>query len=218
LLSWSHDRTLRSWDTARGLALNTFTGHADRVTTAAVSPDGSWVVSGSRDRNLKLWDLQSAQITASVTLPAEVRCCFFLLDGQSVVAVDGLGRLGCYSVPELAEQGQLITRLPVQCGDLASSGNQIALGCDDGRVHFVSVAGLDQSPLVITPLKTSRRTATVLDRLFGRSRVTAAYSCTCPACGHSFELPATSPGQPAPCPHCRRSLRLSALTRVAAEK
>ena len=76
---------------------------------------------------------------------------------------------------------------------------------------------MDDNPLLVTPLQTKRQTRTVLDRLFGRSRMTAAYSCTCPACGRTFDLEKPVPGEPASCPQCRRSLRLNTLTRVAAD-
>lgn len=218
VVSWSHDRTLRAWDLARGQELHVFNGHADRVTAAAVSPDGRWVASGARDGSLRLWDLQTAQSVHSVTLSGEPRACFFLLDGESLVTIDLHGCLECYSVPRLEQQDQLLTRLKVQSGQLAPSGSLIALGCDDGRVRLVAVQGVEKNPLLVTPVQTNRRTATMLDRIFGRTRVTAAYSCTCPACGQSFDLSRSSPGQPAPCPHCSRELRLSSLTRVAVER
>ena len=217
LLSWSHDRTLRSWDLEHGQPMHIFAGHTDRVTAGAVSPDGCWAASGSRDRMVKLWDLTTGQEVNSVAVGSEVRGCFFLLDGQSLVIVDASGRLTWHTLPGLEEQAELITRLPVQCADLSPSGGQIVLGCDDGRPRFVAVAGFEHHPLVVTPIQTRRRTRTVLDRLLGRSRITSDYSCTCPACGRSFHLQGTRPGQPAPCPHCRRSLRLSTLTRVVSE-
>lgn len=68
LVSGSLDRTLKSWDltligrngqngAARGsLCKSTFSGHKDFVLSVAVSPDGKWVVSGSKDRGVQFWD------------------------------------------------------------------------------------------------------------------------------------------------------------------
>lgn len=38
-----------------------FTGHKDYVLSVAVSPDGAWVVSGSKDRGVQFWNPKDAQ-------------------------------------------------------------------------------------------------------------------------------------------------------------
>jgi hypothetical protein len=167
---------------------------------------------------LKLWDLQAKGGAGSVTLSGEVRGCFFLRDAESLVAVDASGRLTLHTLPDLTEQAELVTRLAVQCAELSPSGGQIALGCGDGRVHLVAVEGFDHSPLVVNAIQTSRRTATVLQRLFGRSRLTQAYQCTCPVCRQSFELPGYDPSRAEPCPNCQRRLRIGSVTALAAAR
>ncbi|KZP01924.1 WD40 repeat-like protein [Athelia psychrophila] len=37
-----------------------FTGHTDYVLSVAVSHDGQWVASGSKDRGVRLWDSRTA--------------------------------------------------------------------------------------------------------------------------------------------------------------
>lgn len=217
LISWSHDRTLRSWDMASARPIHVFKGHRDRVTAASLSPDGGWVVSGSRDCAVKVWDLQTGEQAATTSVGGEVRACFFLLDGQSFVVVDAHGRVTWHTLPTLEEQAEVLTQVPIQCGDLAPSGSQIVLGGTKGRLHFVRVQGFEEQPLIVTPIESRKRTRTMLDRLFGRSRLVAVYSCTCPACRQSFDLEANRLGEPAPCPHCRRNLRMSNRMRVAAE-
>ncbi|CAG8449097.1 6172_t:CDS:10 [Ambispora leptoticha] len=71
LVSGSLDKTLRLWDMSHpgrnGGASNskshklTFNGHKDFVLSVAVSPDGRWVVSGSKDRGVQFWDPNTAQ-------------------------------------------------------------------------------------------------------------------------------------------------------------
>jgi hypothetical protein len=51
------DRSLRLWETSGGQCLRTFEGHADAVTSVALSADGRCALSGSADRNLKVWYL-----------------------------------------------------------------------------------------------------------------------------------------------------------------
>jgi WD40 repeat protein len=142
-------------------------------------------------------------------LEAEIRGCFFLLDAASLVTAEATGRLRLFSVPDLKEQTSLDMGLPILCGDLAPSGAQLALGGADGKIHFVAVDGFDRAPLVVTATRTSRRTATPLQRLLGKSRMVPAYSCTCPACRQSFELLGKNFTSQTLCPRCRRQLRIS---------
>jgi WD40 repeat protein len=216
ILSWSHDGTVRLWDLARGQVARTLSGHTDRVTAGAVSPDGQWVATGARDRVLTLWQLAAGRPERSVTLGGEVRACFFLPDGLSLVSIDEHGRLVLHAVPGLQQRQELPTRRKVQCADLAPDGRAIALGCEDGGVACIAVDGLDASALLVTPTETTRETQSGWQKLFGGRRVTQAYACTCPICRHAFELPPGALGQPASCPGCRRALRLSPVARPAA--
>jgi WD40 repeat protein len=216
LVSWSYDATVRIWEVARARLLAEMRGHGDRVTAGGVCPDGRWLATGARDRQLKLWDLAGGRPPGSLPLQAEPRACLFLLDGESLVTVEGNGRLTLVTVPDLEVRSEVSTRLAVQCAELSPAGDLIALGCTDGAVCLVAVDGFDDSPLVVTPTQTSRTTANLFQRLLGTSRVTHAFRCTCPACRQTFELPGSAPGQSA-CPYCHRPLRFAHVTQAANE-
>lgn len=71
LVSGSLDKTIKLWElqSARGLSgshkggvcVKTFTGHKDFVLSVALTPDGQWVLSGSKDRGVQFWDPRTAQ-------------------------------------------------------------------------------------------------------------------------------------------------------------
>jgi len=214
LLSWSYDGSVRTWETTHGRQTGQLAGHEHRVTAGAISPDGRLAASAARDGALRLWEMETLRELACAGVSHEVRSLFFLLDGESLVSVQANGRIAIHSVPQLAEQGDLNVRLPLQCGALAPSGAQIALGCEDGKVRFLAVDGLEDSAFFITPTRTSQRTTTVLGRLFGRSKVEHAFACICPACRKSFQVPECAAKQRRCCPHCKRPVRLSNAARV----
>ncbi|KKF92602.1 Transcriptional repressor rco-1 [Ceratocystis platani] len=67
LVSGSLDKTIKMWElnTPRGASnpgpkggrcIKTFEGHRDFVLSVAFTPDGQWVMSGSKDRGVQFWD------------------------------------------------------------------------------------------------------------------------------------------------------------------
>ncbi|KAH0556971.1 hypothetical protein GP486_005242, partial [Trichoglossum hirsutum] len=71
LVSGSLDKTIKMWELQppRGMlpgagprggkCVRTFEGHKDFVLSVALTPDGRWVLSGSKDRGVQFWDPQS---------------------------------------------------------------------------------------------------------------------------------------------------------------
>ncbi|KAI8376477.1 WD40-repeat-containing domain protein [Radiomyces spectabilis] len=72
LISGSLDKTLRMWalgthdrayagDRGKNACKQVFTGHKDFVLSVATTPDGNWIVSGSKDRGVQFWDPRTGQ-------------------------------------------------------------------------------------------------------------------------------------------------------------
>jgi WD40 repeat protein len=55
-LSASWDKTLRLWELATGVTTRRFVGHSNDVLSVSFSADNRQIVSGSRDRTIKLWN------------------------------------------------------------------------------------------------------------------------------------------------------------------
>ncbi|KAI1281261.1 WD40-repeat-containing domain protein [Xylaria sp. FL0933] len=68
LVSGSLDKTIKMWELSSGgrpmgnnapkggRCIKTFEGHRDFVLSVALTPDASWVMSGSKDRGVQFWD------------------------------------------------------------------------------------------------------------------------------------------------------------------
>lgn len=55
-LSASWDKTLRLWELSTGMTTRRFVGHENDVLSVSFSADNRQIVSGSRDRTIKLWN------------------------------------------------------------------------------------------------------------------------------------------------------------------
>ena len=217
VLSWSHDKSVFYWDIPQLRPKRELVGHNDRVLAGSLSADGQWAATGGRDGVLKLWDLNSGMEAGSVNLRGEVRGCPFLLDGASLLAVDHQGRLTLHALPSLAPQGELISRAAVNCCAMSPTGNQVALACGDGKIHLVAIDGFDQTPLLVGATRTTKRVASTLQKLFGRSNLLFSYQCVCPVCRHVSNLGEKAPAKALKCPACKRSLQYSGVLRVLSE-
>jgi len=64
------------------------TGHKGWVYSVAVSPDGSWAASGSEDKTIKIWDLETGQCRATLQGHTDpVRSVAIAPDGKHVFSV-----------------------------------------------------------------------------------------------------------------------------------
>lgn len=211
LLSWSHDFTLRLWDADSASQIAVLDSHTDRVTTACLSGDGQWAVSGSRDGVLKLWDLRRYAEVRSVQSKEEVRGCWFLGDGTSVLTVHADGWMGVWSATDLEIQAELANSIRPSCGDLSPNGTEIVLGDDKGQLLFVTLDGAEQVPLPVTALPSFKPKSGVISRFLAKRKGEQAYRYTCPACGQGAEL-ASLPCEAITCGSCHRLLRVNTET------
>ena len=215
LVSWSYDGTLRRWETARACQLACWTAHPDRVTAGDVSPDGRWFASGSRDGSVALWDRATNQEVARQTAgPHEIRGCFFSPDAELLFAVPAQGEILTYRVPELASHTGQETGLAVQCASLLPTGEQLALGTDEGRLEFITLDAMADRPICVTAVETHEDRPGFLARLLGRQQFQRVFRCTCPICARLFELKSTD-RRTAVCPACKRQLHVNQFTLFA---
>jgi WD40 repeat protein len=86
----------------------TLEGHEEGIWACAITPDGSRVISTSRDRTLRVWDLQSGEALAVLRgHDAEVRGCAVMPDGRRVVSASADETLKIWDL----ETGQVLATL-----------------------------------------------------------------------------------------------------------
>ena len=85
VVSGSDDRTIKVWDTGRGLCLKTMAGHTGAVTCMQQLPDQK-LVSGSWDKTIKVWDLRSGECLKTLSTGDDELGYMCLLPNGHVVA------------------------------------------------------------------------------------------------------------------------------------
>ena len=65
----------------------TLTGHTSTVNCCAVFGEGRWAISGSNDRTLKVWDLETNTVIATLTGHTRgVNCCAVFAEGRRAIS------------------------------------------------------------------------------------------------------------------------------------
>ncbi|GAA4418946.1 hypothetical protein GCM10023187_52870 [Nibrella viscosa] len=82
-----YESSFKVLDAKTGTLLKTFTGHSDEVRSAAFSPDGKTLLSGSDDRTLKLWNADTGTLLKTFTgHSGSVSSVAFSPDGKKLLS------------------------------------------------------------------------------------------------------------------------------------
>ena len=138
----SHDETIKLWDVSTGRVTRVFSGHRDWVRTAAISPDGKYVVSGSDDKTIKLWDVSSGRkVRTFQGHGSRISAVAFSPDGKHVVSGSDDNILKLWDV----SSGRDIKTIRGHTDDINSvafspDGKYIVSGDDNGTLKFWDIA------------------------------------------------------------------------------
>ncbi len=122
---------LRGWEhrhlCTRFNSKQTFLGHADGVTSVAISPDGNRIVSGSYDRTLKVWAADRGREILTLKGHADaISSVAFLADGRRIVSGSFDGTVKVWD----AVTGQEVAMLKGHTGSFP----RVAVSADGKRI------------------------------------------------------------------------------------
>src|SRR5262249_20919423 len=129
-------KTLKVWDLES--ELRTLRGHADGVNAVALTADGKRAVSASRDRTLKVWDLESGRELRTLQGHADgVNAVALTPDGKRAVSASADRTAAVWDI----ETGELIASFGADSAvgtcAVASDGLTFVAADRQGCVHFL---------------------------------------------------------------------------------
>jgi eukaryotic-like serine/threonine-protein kinase len=147
----SKDRAARFWDTETGAAIGDPLWHEDSVWTAAISPDGATLATGSAHPDtgageVRIWDVATRQAIGAPLIQHEaIVTVAFGRDSQTLLVLDDAGKAqlwdvkNCQSIgPPLSHASHVVTAL------FSPDGKLVLTGARDGAARLWQVP--DRAP------------------------------------------------------------------------
>ncbi|MBZ0303562.1 MAG: protein kinase [Anaerolineae bacterium] len=100
------DFGIQLYDTADGQTQMTLKGHQDEVTSLAFSPTRPWLASGSLDRTVMIWNIETGEMLGTLSQPDSVFTLAFRPDGQQLAVGDNTGAITLWNLQDPSVLGQ----------------------------------------------------------------------------------------------------------------
>ena len=109
------DKTIRCWNSDTGVQIgHPWTGHTSWINSLSLSPDGSILVSASRDKTVRFWDATGHPTGRHLQHDKGVRNVRFSPSGESVVSAGWDGNLYLWRLPWLNSVKNRVTTLMIR--------------------------------------------------------------------------------------------------------
>ena len=123
----------------------TLIGHTAQVATVSLTPDGRRALSGSHDKTLKVWDLETGRERRTLAGHADwVNAVSVTSDGRRALSGSGDNTLKVWDLETGREMASFIKDAEILAVALGPDGKTLVAGDDSGRVHFLRLEGFDQ--------------------------------------------------------------------------
>jgi eukaryotic-like serine/threonine-protein kinase len=129
------------WDAMTGRLIWLTRGHRGAITAAAVSPDGTRLLTGG-DETARLWDMATGKpVGRTMQHPGGVTVVSFSPDGQAIMTGSPARTVRLWDATTGLPLGKPLPQPgSVDCGAFSPDGKSFVVGCDSGSVRVWDVA------------------------------------------------------------------------------
>lgn len=144
LASASLDGTVKLWDILNSRELKSFNAHGGGVTSIDIARDGR-IVTGGKDRLVKLWDASGNHVRDFPAMPEAVLEVAFTHDGSGVIAGDWSGETRMWKTDSPEETRVFASNPPTLQQRLAAAEQQAAQTASAATEAGAALAAAEQT-------------------------------------------------------------------------
>jgi len=124
--------------------LFTLTGHGDSVNALAVTPDSNRLISGSSDKTIKVWSLETAKELFTLIGHTDwVNDVAVTPNGKCVISASSDHTLKVWDLKTRKIIASFTGESSINCCAVAPDGVTIVAGEESGRLHFLRLEGME---------------------------------------------------------------------------
>lgn len=138
-------KTLQLWEVETGKAVRRFEGHSEPVYSVNFSRDGKYLITGSKDKTARLWEVASGQERLRMSHPESVYVAEASPDGRYLVTASADRKSRLWDV----ETGKELRVLDGHSGPITS-----VVFSDDGK--YLATASIQDSTVLLFEVATSK--------------------------------------------------------------
>lgn len=122
----------------------TLTGHGDSVNALAVTPDSNRLISGSSDKTIKVWSLETAKELFTLIGHTDwVNDVAVTPNGKCVISASSDHTLKVWDLKTRKIIASFTGESSINCCAVAPDGVTIVAGEESGRLHFLRLEGME---------------------------------------------------------------------------
>lgn len=124
--------------------IRTLTGHSDWVNTVAISSDSKYVVSGSSDKTIKIWELSTGDVIRTLYGHSNwVNAVAISSDGKYLVSGSSDDIIKIWEFATAKEIVAFTGEGSINCCAITPDNATIIAGDASGNVHFLRLEGME---------------------------------------------------------------------------